>query len=188
MRVRMVDAYRHDGNVGEACHEEAAPTPEALEQARACVLRGNRVPPCEVPDADLVAYAEGDLRGARGEWVAAHLAACPSCQERLALFAAVDTLLRADPVPDLDPAQAAWMRAYLDAHPQRHRFPPPWPWRYRPRWPHALSVALVAKVGLLALLFWPGSGLTLVQVRVPLALATLAVLVALTPPRARRTD
>ncbi len=184
----MGDTYQHDGSEAEARRGGAAPIPEAVEQARARVLRGNRVPPCEIPDADLIAYAEGDLGGARGEWVAAHLAACPSCRERLSLFAAVDTLLRADPVPDLDPARAAWMRAYLDAHPQRHRFPPPWPWRYRPRWPHALSVALVAKGGLLALLFWPGSGLTLVQVRVPLALATLAVIVALTPPREHGTD
>jgi len=153
---------------------------------------GHEVGDCDVTEEELVAYAEGDLGGARGEWVATHLAVCPHCRERAALSAAVDQLLRDMPAPTVDPARAAWMRAYVAGDAARRARSRWWSVhpvlrRYHPRWPGAFTVALGCKITLLVLLWWPGSGLTLVQVRAPLALLTLAVVISLTPLRQRRT-
>jgi len=148
---------------------------------------------CDVADEDLVAYLEEDLRGARREWVEAHLAACPHCGERLVRFAAVDALLRA-PSPFTDEAHAeAALRARWEAMAPHLTAPPRprwrgWPRRWQPRWPRALVVALGLKVVVLALLLWPGLELNTKVMRVSLVAVTLLVIATLTPLRHRRSE
>ncbi len=148
---------------------------------------------CDVADADLVAYLEEDLRGARREWVEAHLAACPHCGERLARFAAVDALLRASS-PFTEGAHAeAVLRARWEAMaphltvPARSRWHS-WPRRWPPRWPRAFVIALGLKVVVLALLLWPGLELNAKVLRVSLVAVTLLVIATLAPLRHRGSE
>ncbi len=148
---------------------------------------------CDVADEDLVAYLEEDLRGARREWVEAHLAACPHCGERLVRFAAVDALLRA-PSPFAEGAHAeAALRARWEAMAPHLTMPmqPRWrvrPRRWHPRWPRAFVVALGLKVVVLALLLWPGLELNAKVLRVSLVVVTLLVIATLAPLRHRRSE
>lgn len=148
---------------------------------------------CDVADEDLVAYLEEDLRGARREWVEAHLTACPHCGERLAQFAAVDALLRApSPFTDGTHAEAALRSRWEAIMP--HLTPPTQPrWRVRsrrwqPRWPRALVVALSLKVVVLALILWPELELNTKVMRVSLVAVTLVVIAALAPLRHQRSE
>ncbi len=50
---------------------------------------------CDRYLADLVAYADGELRAARKEVVEAHLQVCPGCLRRIAEFTEVDRLIQA---------------------------------------------------------------------------------------------
>lgn len=140
---------------------------------------------CDVADEDLVAYADGDLRGAWGEWVEAHLTVCPHCKQRFAAFAAVDAILQQTPLTLDDPHRRASMYAKIEqeatrgairlwgvSHLRRH---------YRPRWPRAFVVAFAFKLTLLVLVLWPGLELNATCLRVSLVLATLAVIVSVTP-------
>lgn len=68
---------------------------------------------CTLPVEDLVAYTDGDLRGARRELVEAHLAVCLHCRERAAAFATVDHLLRDESAPIDDPDGRNALRARL---------------------------------------------------------------------------
>lgn len=68
---------------------------------------------CTVPVEDLVAYADGYLRGGRRELVEAHLATCPHCRERMAAFSKADRLLQdGTPLTD-DPNGRAMIRNRL---------------------------------------------------------------------------
>lgn len=146
---------------------------------------------CDVADEDLVAYADGDLRGARGEWVEAHLAVCAHCKQQYAAFAAVDAILRHAPPPADAPDRGAWMRAYIQRE-ATHRLPWHrfrwWPRPYQSRRPRAFLVALGLKVVLLVLVLWPGLAWERTNLRVPLVLATVAVLVSLVPLRERMPE
>ncbi len=145
---------------------------------------GMAFPTCDVAEEDLVAYLEEDLRGARREWVEAHLAACPHCGARLAQFAAVDALLRA-PAPFTDEAHAeAALQARWEAMAPHLTMPMQprwrgWSRRWQPRWPRALVVALGLKVVVLALILWPGLELNTKVIRVSLVAVTLLVIATL---------
>ncbi len=62
---------------------------------------------CEMPIERLVAYAEGQLRGARQELVEAHVEVCASCQARLAAFEYTDQIMARSRKWVDDPAQRA---------------------------------------------------------------------------------
>lgn len=157
-------------------------------------LLQREMPPCDLPDDELLAYLDGELRGARKEWVEAHRAVCSSCQQRLADFAAVDCLLReGTPLVD-DPAGRATLRARAEeefARRARSRW-----WRLRrrlhrfhPRWPQGLVTALGLKATLLALIFWPGfhwAGWTVRALLGGIVLATATVVVSALPRHPRR--
>jgi anti-sigma factor RsiW len=49
---------------------------------------------CELQDIDLIAFADGELRGARLEYVEVHLRVCHACQVRLAAFYETTRLLQ----------------------------------------------------------------------------------------------
>lgn len=49
---------------------------------------------CDLANEHIIFYALDDLRGARREYVEAHIAGCPDCQRRLAEFQEVKRLLR----------------------------------------------------------------------------------------------
>lgn len=105
---------------------------------------------CEVRGEDLVAYRDGDLRGARQEWVATHARLCPVCRERLAGFEETARILReAFPLVD-DPVGRAKLIARLQIEASRQS-------SRRDR--HRLLVAapLLLLLLLLALVAGPGS-------------------------------
>jgi hypothetical protein len=60
----------------------------------------------EPSDADITAYLLDDLGGARAEYVAAHLAQCPACRERLRRLKQTLARLEAMPQPGDDRAQS----------------------------------------------------------------------------------
>jgi anti-sigma factor RsiW len=69
---------------------------------------------CELPAKQLVEYQEGELRGARREWVEAHIQVCPACRARLDALEHVDRVLRARATPVDDPAGRALVRAGIE--------------------------------------------------------------------------
>ncbi|HVX29490.1 MAG TPA: hypothetical protein VHA53_03340 [Nitrolancea sp.] len=78
---------------------------------------------CDVPDTDLIAYTDGELHGARREYVEVHLRVCLSCQARLAEILETTRLLqRATPLTD-DPDGRARIKARLAAEAQRQPRP-----------------------------------------------------------------
>ena len=69
---------------------------------------------CNLPPDDLLAFADGELGGARLELVEAALATSPACRDRLAALERTGRLLRdASPLRD-DPAGRAALRARLE--------------------------------------------------------------------------
>jgi anti-sigma factor RsiW len=74
---------------------------------------------CDLPDTDLIAYIDGELHGARREYVDIHLRVCPDCQARLEEIHETTRLLqRATPLTD-DPDGRARIKARLAAEAQR---------------------------------------------------------------------
>lgn len=74
---------------------------------------------CDLPDTDLIAYTDGELHGARREYVEVHLRVCPACQARLAEIHETTRLLqRATPLTD-DPDGRARIKARLAVEAQR---------------------------------------------------------------------
>jgi hypothetical protein len=74
---------------------------------------------CDLPDTDLIAYIDGELHGARREYVDVHLRVCPACQARLEEIHETTRLLqRATPLTD-DPDGRARIKARLAAEAQR---------------------------------------------------------------------
>jgi hypothetical protein len=74
---------------------------------------------CDLPDTDLIAYTDGELHGARREYVEVHLRVCPTCQARLEEIHETTRLLqRATPLTD-DPDGRARIKARLAAEAQR---------------------------------------------------------------------
>ena len=95
--------------------------------------------PHDVSEADLVAFADDELRGARREVVEAHVQACPWCRERLAAFRASASLVRsATPLVD-HPVVVAMVRARLDEAERGGVFP-------RPPRPALFALVLLAVV------------------------------------------
>jgi anti-sigma factor RsiW len=93
---------------------------------------------------DLVAYADGELRGADLARVQTHLRICEECQRRLAADAEVERLIR-EHLPIIDnPVRRAVLKARIAAEAARRARP--W-WRKRVVW---IGVAIMA--ALLALL------------------------------------
>ena len=102
--------------------------------------------PHDVSEADLVAFADGELRGARREVVEAHVQACRRCRERLAAFRASASLVSAaTPLVD-HPVVVAMVRARLDEAERGGAFPRP---------PRAALSALVLLAVVLAA--WPAA-------------------------------
>lgn len=148
---------------------------------------------CDLAIEDLVAYAEGELRGARKEWAETHLAVCPHCQERFAAFAAVGHLLEAGlPVRD-DPEGRITICIWVEQEAARRAHSRSWFLRGRlrrlpPQWPRGLVVAISLKVTLLGLLFWPGiewTGGTIRLLMGGIVMGTMGALLSLAPWRPR---
>ena len=78
---------------------------------------------CPLPPEDLLAYADGELRGDHRARVEAALAASPACRRRFAALGATGRLLRdASPLAD-DPAGRAAVRARLERASPRSAMP-----------------------------------------------------------------
>jgi AcrR family transcriptional regulator len=92
---------------------------------------------CELPDEDLIAWADGYLTGARREWVETILASSARCQARLAMLRQIDQVVLTQPIP-VNPAanHAQAIRALQRAQ--------GWQWPKR--------LAVVATLGLSAIL------------------------------------
>ena len=74
---------------------------------------------CDLPDTDLIAYTDGELHGARREYVEVHLRVCTTCQARLEEIHETTRLLqRATPLTD-DPDGRARIKARLAVEAQR---------------------------------------------------------------------
>ncbi len=101
---------------------------------------------CELDGGDLVAYRDGELTGARLEYVAAHVRVCVVCQDRLRTLDETRELLRsATPIVD-DPVCRAQTMAVIAQEARRSQ---------RPSWTPVLTLTTVALLLLLALLAWP---------------------------------
>jgi len=103
---------------------------------------------CDLPDTDLIAYTDGELQGARREYVDVHLRVCPACQARLEEIHETTRLLqRATPLTD-DPDGRARIKARLAAEAQRAP-------RHSPRLPLLVAVpALVLIILTVVSLTW----------------------------------
>ncbi len=101
---------------------------------------------CDLNGEDLVAYLNGELAGARLEYVQAHLRACAICQEKLHALRETKELLRsATPIVDDPLGRTETMRLIAqEARRSRHRSRTP-----------VLTLTTVTLVFLLTLLAWP---------------------------------
>ena len=106
---------------------------------------------CDLPDTDLIAYIDGELHGARREYVEVHLRVCPNCQTRLEEIHETTRLLqRATPLTD-DPVGRARVKARLAAEAQRAP-------RHSPRLPLLVAVpALLLVILTIVSLTWTTS-------------------------------
>lgn len=102
----------------------------------------------DLPAEDLIAYADGELRGARKEVVEAHLAVCANCRTRLAEFRQVDRALREGSPPLDDPAARAALRARIARTAARAE---------RPVWPRVMRALGAAVLVILAVIALPVS-------------------------------
>ena len=74
---------------------------------------------CTIPIEDLIAHLEGSLDGARAEYVAAHVRACPECRAQIAALQQTDRLLETHrPLID-DPAARRQVLAVIRRNAQR---------------------------------------------------------------------
>ncbi len=101
------------------------------------------------PDAAmLVAYHDGELRGADRDAVAAHVVACASCQQPLADLSRLDAALR--DLPSVEPSPrvraAVYARVEGDATSALHLLLNPWRSMARARWWALAAVAALAAV------------------------------------------
>lgn len=77
---------------------------------------------CDLADDYIVLYALDDLRGARREFVEAHINACPACRRKLAEFQGLTQLLQQSAPVTGDPLHRAHIKAEI-AHKTERRQP-----------------------------------------------------------------
>jgi anti-sigma factor RsiW len=107
---------------------------------------------CDLPVEDLVLFAEGETAGARSEFVAAHIASCGVCRERLSRFAQADQVL-AGSVPPVERAFEQQRRIVVLDRLMREAQAPAWDWWFVLRaayrsFPRRLALAVVMLVAL----------------------------------------
>ena len=101
---------------------------------------------CELDGGDLVAYLDGELTGARFEYVEAHVRLCSICQDRLRSLMETTELLRAATPSIDDPVGRARTMVAITHEARRSRYP-----FWRP--PLTVVVTIVALA--LAIITWP---------------------------------
>ncbi len=101
---------------------------------------------CDLDGGDLIAYLDGELAGARLEYIEAHVRACTICQDRLRDIDETKELLRlATPIVD-DPVGRARTMAMIAQEARRPRLS---------SWRPPLSVVVIAVTLILVLVTWP---------------------------------
>ena len=104
---------------------------------------------CRDTEKRLIAYLDAKLIGTERRDIEAHLAACSGCQERVARFQSVWSLLDELPVVKPSPAFDIGVRARVQRESNRRRF---WNWLVpSPRMAFAITALLIASIWLSSL-------------------------------------